>query len=154
MGTFNTHQLLLMEHLLCTGLCARGWILVLRPAALPPRAGCLPWGHCGAPSLHGSPGASALPVLCWTGAEDSDLLLSDEMEGEANSREVRLWAPFALWGCQRVCLGKGWGGTGGARGSQGHLPEEACDFVVWLTLRKAEGKGEAIPGANKEVERL
>lgn len=46
------------------------------------------------------------------------------------------------------------GGTGGARGSQGHLPEEACDFVVWLTLRKAEGKGEAIPGANKEVERL
>lgn len=46
------------------------------------------------------------------------------------------------------------GGEGGwLVGCHGHLPEEVCDLVVWLTLRWAEGKGETIPGSNEEVER-
>lgn len=46
------------------------------------------------------------------------------------------------------------GGLVGRGEGQGHLLEEECDLVMCLILRKAEGKGEAIPGTNKEVERL
>lgn len=60
---------------------------------------------------------------------------------------------LCTWGMPTCVSGGRVGGLMGLREGQGPLLEEECDLVVWLTLRR-EGKGEANPGANKEVERL
>lgn len=87
-------------------------------------------GGCFAAPAHGSPGVSALPVLCWMEAEDSetvsvvlalDLLLTerrDEMEQEQEPPRAQEKCPFPL-GDANVCVwGKG-GGTDGAQGRSG-----------------------------------